>query len=309
MSAHGADWYKRYPDRFLGGIRQLTDRQIAVYAVVLDLIYMDGGETDDNVKFIAGHFANLGPSAVRKAVNDLVGHHKLIQSDGKLSNKLAKTEAKTKENLSETRARAGKKGGENSQDVSKKTNENNETDQASASLARVRGEEIREEKKEATAEIETALPVEVGRKVTDIMGVTEDPNWFGSWALAQCWLAEGFDPELDIYPTVTEITARRRKKGEPPPATLKYFTKAIRNNFEQRGGCNETAAAKPQVEVKSVKRGTREFRGWIQHLKSRGRASKFSEQQDVLTVPADWLASFNDGLRQLESKQTSERIQ
>lgn len=305
MSGDGMTWYRRKPKLFLGGIRSLTERQIAVYTIVLDLIYLDGGKTDNNPKFIAGHIENLGQAAVRNTIEELVEIGKLVNLDGSLANDHALNEVKTHQKLRENSPKTEKKQPVFPEKSSENSNKNNEP------LTLL--DKSREEQKEAKAssgdkEKLVAECVQVGEHCTEIMGVTDDPRWLGNWSLVSGWLSEGFDPELDIYPTVSEIMERRRQKGESAPGTLKYFTTAIRRNFEARGGGKATAAKVPAIEVECVQRGSPEFRAWIQNIKAKGRSSKFSEGQDFLSVPADWLASYRSGVEQNKPK-TGETLQ
>jgi hypothetical protein len=70
-----------------------------------------------------------------------------------------------------------------------------------------------------------ADPREVGETVLAIMAVADDPRWVGSYGRVHQWLADGCDPELDIYPTIRRVMAKRN--GQGPPANLKYFDQAI----------------------------------------------------------------------------------
>lgn len=64
----------------------------------------------------------------------------------------------------------------------------------------------------------------VGERVIEIMRAEDDPNWRGNYSLAEVWLKRGFDPELDIYPTVERLVAQNQGA---PISTLKYFDRAI----------------------------------------------------------------------------------
>lgn len=103
MSRRGERWYSREPRAFLEGVRHLTEREIAVYAIVLDLIYDGAGETYDDPKHIASYFSDLGSAAVRNAIDKLVAAGKLTRDDGLLTNCRAKNEVKTQEELAENR--------------------------------------------------------------------------------------------------------------------------------------------------------------------------------------------------------------
>jgi hypothetical protein len=89
----------------------------------------------------------------------------------------------------------------------------------------------------------------VGFRVLEIMGVTNDPRWYGNSSRVGSWLHSGADPEADIYPTVTRLMNQR--KGEPP-RSLKYFDAAIAEAVRDRtatltaGGPNDTAQHQPR---------------------------------------------------------------
>ena len=72
----------------------------------------------------------------------------------------------------------------------------------------------------------------VGNRVMDIMQVRDDPRWFGNYSLVEVWLKRGCDPDLDIYPTVTAVMAKRN--GHGPPSNLKYFDRAIMQAYADR---------------------------------------------------------------------------
>lgn len=131
----GLDWYKREPRAFLDGCRaaRMTERQVAVYSVILDLIYDHGGETPDDAKHISSYFSDMGTAAARNAIQQLVDIGKIYRVGDMLHQKRAETEAKTRENLSETRAKAGRFGGISSGNSRRQHNENNDISEASAS--------------------------------------------------------------------------------------------------------------------------------------------------------------------------------
>lgn len=136
MSRRGAEWYKREPRAFLEGVRRLTEREIAVYAVVLDLIYDGGHQTYYDPKHIASYFSDLGAAAVRKAIDSLIDAGKLIREGEFLTNKRARNEGKTREELSKTREKAGRLGGVSSGDSRSKVKENNGLTEAKSPYTR-----------------------------------------------------------------------------------------------------------------------------------------------------------------------------
>lgn len=129
----GANWYKREPIAFLGGIQGMSAKHIVVYTVVLELIYAHGGAIHNDPKWVSGWIGDMGAAAVRGCISDLVEAGKLIIEGDQITEKRAKNEAKTKEKLSENRAFSGRIGGVSSGKSRSKSKENNEIDEASAS--------------------------------------------------------------------------------------------------------------------------------------------------------------------------------
>jgi len=108
---NGAEWYKREPVAFLGGVQGMTTRQIAVYTIMLDLIYEHGGSINNDPKWIAGWFSDMGSAAVRATISELIALGKLEFEGEKLTQRRAKNEAKTRQKLRENREKTGQKGG------------------------------------------------------------------------------------------------------------------------------------------------------------------------------------------------------
>lgn len=159
---HGAEWYKREPAAYLGGVQGLTAQEHAVYSVILDLIYQHGGAINCDAKWVAGWISDMGAAAVRNATSSLVAKGKLEMVGEKITQKRAKNEVKTREKLSEIRAEMGKNGGLNSGKSRSKGNENKAEDEANASC---RGEAIRleGELELEKKEVAKATPVVSGR--------------------------------------------------------------------------------------------------------------------------------------------------
>jgi len=73
---------------------------------------------------------------------------------------------------------------------------------------------------------------EIGQRLAKITGWENDPRWAGNYSLVQVWLDRGFDPELDIIPTVQAVMAKRG--NQEPPTSMKYFDKAVAQAFADR---------------------------------------------------------------------------
>jgi hypothetical protein len=133
-----------------------------------------------------------------------------------------------------------------------------------------------------------AACVEIGKRVTDMMGVTNDPRWLGNWSTVSVWLAQGFDPEFDILPTVAATVDRLKRTGKPMPGSLKYFSRAIEENHKARLATGESPAQKSTREFYSARKGSPQHRAWIDHYRRQGRRMTFYESQDMLTVPTEF---------------------
>ncbi len=74
--------------------------------------------------------------------------------------------------------------------------------------------------------------VSVGLQVLRLIGVADDPRWFGDYGRVAQWLADGADPDLDIFPTIQRVMARRGSRG--PPGNLSYFDGPIADAIASR---------------------------------------------------------------------------
>ena len=89
----GPETYPRNPIAFLGGVQGLTARQIAVYAIVLDLVYQHGGRIHNDPRWISGWIADMGSAAVRRVIAELVDAGKLrLTAKGMIEQPRAVTE-------------------------------------------------------------------------------------------------------------------------------------------------------------------------------------------------------------------------
>lgn len=131
----GLDWYKREQRSILDAIRaaRMTDRQAAIYNIVIDLIYEGGGETPDDPRHIASYLSNVGQAAARTTIQQLIDMGKIFRVGEMLHQKRAENEAQTRENLSETRAKTGRLGGISSGKSRRERRENNNLSEANAS--------------------------------------------------------------------------------------------------------------------------------------------------------------------------------
>ncbi len=80
------------------------------------------------------------------------------------------------------------------------------------------------------AQIAAAWP-DVAERVLSILGTSsKDPTWYGTTGVVQQWLADGADPERDIYPTITAVIAKARQARQDSawlPNGLRFFSRAV----------------------------------------------------------------------------------
>ncbi len=145
MARRGANWYKREPHAYLGGVRGMTAKQHAAYGVILDLIYDYGGVCPNDPRWISGWISDMGAAAVRRAISDLIDLGKLALEDGCLTNRRATIEAKTDKELRENRQITGEIGGKKSAETRARALKNNSLAQPNGST-HVQPEKIREER-------------------------------------------------------------------------------------------------------------------------------------------------------------------
>jgi hypothetical protein len=162
----------------------MTERQIAVYTVIIDLIYDHGGETPDDPKHISSYFADMGTASARNTIQQLVDMGKVYRIGDMLHQKRAENEAKTREKLSETRAKVGRLGGVSSGFSRRAGNDNNNISEASAlSKHEAEKEKIREEEKREAKASPKKAP----------FGSRLDADWFLPKAWGEWALGEGLD--------------------------------------------------------------------------------------------------------------------
>lgn len=70
----------------------------------------------------------------------------------------------------------------------------------------------------------------VKKQISILVGAEDDPRWYGNLQRIDQWLANGWDPELDIYPTIKVVMSKRTA----PPQSAKYFEQAIADAHAKR---------------------------------------------------------------------------
>lgn len=286
-------WYKRYPADFIGGTTRLSLEEKGAYSIALDLIYQTGGPIDDDPQWIA-RVAGCSTKRWNIIRSSLINFGKLHALDGKLSNQRAENQMKTEDKEHQKLSENGREGGQKTAQNKPPPSENKDIGEKGLPDSEQHTQKLRSseaqnaEAKGSADEGGTARAVVIGQKVTDLMGVTNDPRWLGNWSMVQGWLAEGFDADMDILPTVATTVEKMRRTGRSMPKTLNYFTPIIRENHRIRQGSGVSPVANAGREFVEVKSGTPAFRAWLKRWEAQGRKTAWLKNQRSITVPTEY---------------------
>lgn len=97
---NGLPYYKRYPRDFIEGTLGMSFEAKGAYAIVLDLIYMQGGNLPDDARYISG-LLNVSVRKWKALRNELVADGKIQVSGDFLTNYRAVSELETLAKLQE----------------------------------------------------------------------------------------------------------------------------------------------------------------------------------------------------------------
>ncbi|QYM72894.1 YdaU family protein [Pseudochrobactrum sp. Wa41.01b-1] len=236
---NGLPYYKAYPRDFIEGTIGMDFETKAAYRLVLDLIYMQGGNLPDDARYISG----LLGCTIRKwnsLRGTLVSMGKIIVSGEFLTNERAIIELETLRKLqdkqAENRSRPNKIKGLKSPPFDQSEPEPKE---AKASNAHVR---------EAAADLSQKQNLDLRdltKKLTEAAEGKIQPH--GSLVVGAILelLNNGVDLETDILPTIRAVASRMSK----PASSWAYFVSAIRDAFNARVKAG-TGLAKPATVTK-----------------------------------------------------------
>lgn len=291
--------YSRYPSDFIGGVVGLGLEMIGAYTIILDLIYDRGGPIPDD-DFWLGGICGCSSRKFRSVKTALTLAGKIEIKEGKISNRraekqIAKVETSQPKNFFDGNSShfREKLDSPKSRQSTPKTGNNNNLAEISPSpplpipldtTDKRYLNTAREEEPKPPPEPEPAPVVKIGKAITDLMGVSEDPRWLGNWSTVQQWLNEGFT-EAQILQTASAVIQRKKASGQAMPGHLNYFTKAIRADWHVK------PIALQNSEFKEAKRGSKIFKAWIADCKKNGRKTEWLEKQDVITVPISFMSS------------------
>lgn len=278
-----------YVNDYLSDTTHLTCEEHGAYLLLLMSMWKRGGQLPcDDVALT--RIARLPPQRWKKMRSNIIAFFE-VQGAALVHKRLA-SEFNRSEAISKVRSEIGRRGAEakrlKSHDpplaIANGLLKQEASKQQPFHNSQLTKEEAKSKLQNSEHESRAALCVDLGKQITDLMGVTNDPRWMGNWSSVSVWLAKGYDPQLDIIPTVTATIDRIKRTKRAMPGSLNYFEKAISDNYRRRCETGESIC-KPSVEVITVKRGTPEFKAWIAHFKSVGKRTAFTEKQDFLSVP------------------------
>ena len=221
---NGLPYYKAYPRDFIEGTIGMNFETKAAYRLVLDLIYMQGGNLPDDARYISG----LLGCTVRKwnsLRGTLVSMGKIVVNGEFLTNERAIIELETLKKLqdkqAENRSRPNKIKGLKSPPFDQSEPEPKE---AKASNAHVR---------EADADLSQKQNLDLRdltKKLTEAADGKIHPH--GSLVVGAILelINNGVDLETDILPTIRTVASRMSK----PASSWAYFVGAIRDAYNNR---------------------------------------------------------------------------
>lgn len=236
---NGLPYYKAYPRDFIEGTIGMDFETKAAYRLVLDLIYMQGGNLPDDARYISG----LLGCTVRKwnsLRGSLVAMGKIIVNGEFLTNERAIIELETLRKLQDKQAENRSRLNKNKGLKSPRFNQSEpEPKEAKASNAQVR---------EAAADLPQKQNLDLRdltKKLTEAADGKVQPHGALVVGAILELLNNGVDLETDILPTIRAVATRMSK----PANSWAYFIGAIRDAYNNRIKAGE-GLAKPATVTK-----------------------------------------------------------
>lgn len=244
---NGLPYYPRYPRDFFDGTNGMAFELKGAYSMLLDLIYMSGGQLYDEPRFIAGHM-NCSVRAWNGYRAALIGLGKISVQNGIISNFRADKELKTQRTFQDKQRKNGsepKKNNNLGEAVAKPKASHTDTDtESKGGGGSARGDASQTFREQ----ILTAC------RVDPISGLTghggRQLGTQGDMAEAARWLELPGITEAAALAEISRIIAAKR---DGPPRSFGYFTEAMR-----RLSADLTAPSlQPAPQTTPAARGTR----------------------------------------------------
>lgn len=158
-------WYKRYPKKFIRGVRGMGPDLIGAYSLILDLIYEDEDSCPNDPAWLAGILGCNGRKA-RALIDGLLKRGKLsVNEHGRLVNEKASQVLNDRETSRQRARDSGETGGKRSAETRTKHKEDKEL--AEARLKEL--EESREDKKRKSPPKSTSQPSMLAEASEDVV--------------------------------------------------------------------------------------------------------------------------------------------
>lgn len=226
---NGLPYYKAYPRDFIEGTVGMSFELKGAYRLVLDLIYMQGGNLPDDERYISG----LLGCTIRKwksLRSELVSRGKIQVNGEFLTNERAVSELETLRKLTEKQSENRSNPNKNKEIKSPPFNHTEPEPDTEATLSSV-----------ADAPPQNDLDI-LQSKLIEAAGENGiQPH--GSIIVGPIveLIATGVNLELDILPVIRARCNGRRR----PAGSWAYFVPAIREAYERRVGSSKGLEAKP----------------------------------------------------------------
>lgn len=222
-------YYKAYPRDFIEGTVGMSFELKGAYRLVLDLIYMQGGNLPDDERYISG----LLGCTIRKWKSfraELVARGKIQVNGEFLTNERAVSELETLRKLTDKQSENRSKPNKNKEIKSPSLNHTEPEPDTEATLSSV-----------AEAPPQNDLDI-LQSKLIEAAGENGiQPH--GAIVVGPIveLIATGVNLELDILPVIRARCNGRRR----PAGSWAYFVPAIREAYERRVGSSKGIPAKP----------------------------------------------------------------
>ena len=228
----GLDWYKREPIAYLGDVQGLPANEHAVFSVVLDLLYVHGGEINNDPKWISGWISDMGSASVRNALASLSNNKNitLVVTEDKISQKRAKNQVKTKQKQNENAVETGREGGIKSGEIRRRNKENKDLAEGNPST------EIEPEKRREEKRSKRDTKVSPKKLATRLSEEWFLPQEWGEWAFKEFNLSDdAIRFEADKF---KDYWLAKAGKDAAKLNWLATWRNWIRNSNHQNGGRN-----------------------------------------------------------------------
>lgn len=238
---NGLPYYKAYPRDFIEGTVGMSFELKAAYRLVLDLIYMQGGNLVDDARYISGM---LGCSVKKwNSLRDqLVSGGKIEVREGFLGNLRADKEIETlgkfQDKQRENRSRP---------------NKINMLESPRCDHTEPDTEPKKETEAVARGESEQINPAALAEKMFEAGGkaLNRTTAALENFSEPFAWIEQGADLERDILPTIRDIGGRMIANGRTISG-WGYFTKAVaeaKNRRQATAGVFANAEEAPAASV------------------------------------------------------------